>query len=69
MNFRTIMSLRSGLLLASLLLVACTGSETTNTRRAGDRCLYGVEAEYGRTMQWGSCAHPPPYSVRIGGPD
>ena len=69
MSFRTIMSLRSGLLLASLLLAACTGSETPNAHRAGDRCLYGVEAEYGRMMQWGSCAHPPPYSVRIGGPD
>ena len=69
MGFRTITPLRGGLLLASLLLAACTSSETPNARRAGDRCLYGVEAEYGRMMQWGSCAHPPPYSVRIGGPD
>ena len=69
MTFRTITPLRRGLLLASLLLAACTSSETPNARRPGDRCLYGVEAEYGRMMQWGSCAHPPAYSVRIGGPD
>jgi hypothetical protein len=69
MDFRMIMPLRRGLLLASLLLAACASSETPNAQRAGDRCLYGVEAEYGRMMQWGSCAHPPPYSVRIGGPD
>jgi hypothetical protein len=69
MGFRTITSLRGWLLLGSLLLAACTSSETSNARRSGDRCLYGVEAEYGRMMQWGSCAHPPPYSVRIGGPD
>ena len=66
MGFRTIMH---GLLLASSLLAACTSADTPNVRRAGDRCLYGVEAEYGRMMQWGSCAHPPPYSVRVGGPD
>jgi len=69
MDSHMIMSVRRGLLLASLLLAACTSSETTNTHRPGDRCLYGVEAEYGRMMLWGSCAHPPPYSVRIGGPD
>ena len=69
MGFRTTMSLLCRLLPASLLLAACTSSETPNAQRAGDRCLYGVEAEYGRMMQWGSCAHPPPYSVRIGGPD
>jgi hypothetical protein len=69
MGFRTTMSLRSGLVLASLLLAACASSETPKAHRAGDRCLYGVEAEYGRMMQWGSCAHPPPYSVRIGGPN
>jgi hypothetical protein len=56
-------------MLASLLLAACASSETPKAHRAGDRCLYGVEAEYGRMMQWGSCAHPPPYSVRIGGPN
>jgi hypothetical protein len=58
-----------GILLASLLLAACSTSDAPSARRPGDRCLYGVEAEYGRTMQWGSCAHPPAYSVRIGGPD
>jgi hypothetical protein len=58
-----------GILLVSLLLTACSTSESAKARRPGDRCLYGVEAEYGRTMQWGSCAHPPAYSVRIGGPD
>jgi hypothetical protein len=57
------------MLLASLLLAACASSETPDARQSGDRCLYGVEAEYGRIMQWDSCAHPPPYSVRIGGPD
>ena len=66
MGRRTIMR---GVLLALLLLAACAGSETPGARRAGDRCLYGVEAEYGRSVQWGSCAHPPPYSVRVGGPD
>jgi hypothetical protein len=69
MGFRTIISLRRASLLAALLLGACTTSEAPGTRRAGDRCLYGVEAEYGRIMRWDSCAHPPPYSVRIGGPD
>jgi hypothetical protein len=58
-----------GVLFAALLLAACSTTDAPNARRAGDRCLYGVEAEYGRTMQWGSCAHPPAYSVRIGGPD
>lgn len=57
------------ILLASLMLAACSTSDPGKARRPGDRCLYGVEAEYGRIMQWGSCAHPPPYSVRIGGPD
>ncbi len=69
MGFRTTMSLRHGLMLVLLLLAACASSETPDARRTGDRCLYGVEAEYGRMMQWGSCAHPPPYSVRVGGPD
>jgi hypothetical protein len=69
MSNRTIMSFRRGMLLAALLLGACSTSEAPSAHRAGDRCLYGVEAEYGRIMQWGSCAHPPPYSVRIGGPD
>lgn len=55
--------------LCALLLGACATPESSGARRTGDRCLYGVEAEYGRMMQWGSCAHPPPYSVRIGGPD
>ena len=69
MYLRTIMSLRRGPLLAALLLAACASSETPKASRPGDQCLYGVEAEYGRIMRWGSCAHPPPYSVRIGGPD
>ena len=54
--------------LCALLLGACANPEASRARRT-DRCLYGVEAEYGRMMQWGSCADPPPYSVRIGGPD
>ena len=62
-------SLGCGILIASLLLTACNTSDAPAARRPGDRCLYGVEAEYGRIMQWGSCAHPPAYSVRIGGPD
>jgi hypothetical protein len=57
------------ILLLAFLLAACSPSAPPNARRPGDRCLYGVEAEYGRMMQWGSCAHPPPYSVRISGPD
>jgi hypothetical protein len=56
-------------LLISLLLAACSSGEAPKARQPGDRCLYGVEAEYGRLLQWGSCAHPPPYSVRVGGPD
>jgi len=58
-------------LIVPLLLAACSSSADAppNARRPGDRCLYGVEAEYGRLLQWGSCAHPPPYSVRVGGPD
>jgi len=56
-------------LLVPLLLAACSNTEAPSSRRPGDRCLYGVEAEYGRLLQWGSCAHPPPYSVRVGGPD
>jgi hypothetical protein len=69
MDILPIISPRRAVLLASLLLAACTSSETPKARQPGDRCLYGVEAEYGRILRWGSCAHPPPYSVRVGGPD
>lgn len=58
-----------GLLLALFLLAACSTSDAPSARRSGDRCLYGVEADYGRILRWDSCTHPPPYSVRVGGPD
>jgi hypothetical protein len=58
-----------GILIVSLLLAACSTSDAPSERRPGDRCLYGVEADYGRVLRWDSCAHPPPYSVRVGGPD
>jgi hypothetical protein len=69
MGKRSVASSRRAILFAALLVGGCGASEAPSAHRTGDRCLYGVEAEYGRIMQWGSCAHPPPYSVRIGGPD
>lgn len=63
------MRLRFWLLPLALALAACAESATGSGAGKGDRCLYAVEAEYGRLLRWDSCAHPPPYAVRIGGPD